>query len=164
MTKRWLTALLMMSAMACGTPSTAGHGHDDQVITGACQRSFRPTLEAWENALGRVPSECAYLDTEYSVQVLPAADLPCDQPGPNEIVAGCNAAARHGDLPARRPYERGAGKTPAFTSGSMRSRSASTGIWTACTYAPSFGRSTGDRRASRCRGRRLRRSASAWVP
>jgi hypothetical protein len=36
-----------------------------------------------------VPAECAYLDTEYSVEVLPASELPCDPPGPGELVTGC---------------------------------------------------------------------------
>lgn len=62
---------------------------DPQEIIGACQRSFRPTLEAWEAELGRVPDECAYLDSVYSVQVLSASELPCDPPGPGELVTGC---------------------------------------------------------------------------
>lgn len=77
----WL--LLTLAACASAAPD------DPQTITGACQRSFRPTLEAWEAELGRVPAECAYLDTEYSVQVLPASELPCDPPGPGELVTGC---------------------------------------------------------------------------
>lgn len=83
---RLLFALaFVLLAAACAAPTP----NDPQEITGACQRSFRPTLEAWEAELGRVPAECAYLDAEYSVQVLPAAELPCDKPGPGERVNGC---------------------------------------------------------------------------
>jgi hypothetical protein len=83
MMKRVLWLLLTIAACAPAAPD------EQQTITGACQRSFRPTLEAWEAELGRVPAECAYLDTEYSVEVLPASELPCDPPGPGELVTGC---------------------------------------------------------------------------
>ena len=78
--------LILLTLAACAADDPPD---DSQAITGACQRSFRPTLDAWEAALGRVPEECAYLDGEYSVQVLPASELPCDPPGPGELVTGC---------------------------------------------------------------------------
>lgn len=56
--------------------------------TGACVRSFRPTLQAWEAEHGRVPDDCAYLDAVYPVQLVSAEELPCeDEPG--SIVVGC---------------------------------------------------------------------------
>lgn len=84
MMQRFLWILLTIAACAPAAPDDG-----PQEITGACQRSFRPTLEAWEAELGRVPAECAYLDSEYSVEVLPADELPCDPAGPGELVTGC---------------------------------------------------------------------------
>jgi hypothetical protein len=81
---RFLCLLLVLVACAPAAPDDG-----PQEITGACQRSFRPALEAWEAELGRVPAECAYLDTQYTVEVLPASELPCDPPGPGELVTGC---------------------------------------------------------------------------
>lgn len=82
----WLlvaVALLTCSSCAPDEPD------DRREITGACQRSFRPTLEAWEGALGRVPSDCAYLDDVYSVQLLPPEDAPCMAAELNQLVTGC---------------------------------------------------------------------------
>jgi hypothetical protein len=81
----WLLLTLAMSACAPADPPDRG----PQEITGACQRAFRPTLEAWELELGRVPSDCAFLDSTYSVELFSAAGLPCDDPGPGEVVTGC---------------------------------------------------------------------------
>ncbi len=78
-------ALLAVLVAACG-PS-APH---DPGITGACTRSFRPTLEAWEAQLGHVPDECAYLDTQYDVRLVDQqAQLPCPTPAANETLVGC---------------------------------------------------------------------------
>jgi hypothetical protein len=84
MMKRYLWLCLIVSACA-PAPGDKPSGE----LTGACVRSFRPTLEAWEAELGRVPAECAYLDQEYSVELFSAAELPCDDPGPGEQVLGC---------------------------------------------------------------------------
>lgn len=58
------------------------------VITGACTRSFRPTLEAWEAVRGRVPETCAYLDTVYAVQLVSEAEIPCEKET-NGLIVGC---------------------------------------------------------------------------
>lgn len=63
-------------------------------ITGACVRSFRPTLEAWEAEFGRVPEECAYLDAELDVQLGSEAEIPCAPEASTELVVGC----LHGDV------------------------------------------------------------------
>jgi hypothetical protein len=76
--------ILLVALAACAPVADEMPG----VSSGACVRSFRPTLEAWESSLGRVPSKCAYLDTEYSVQLVSASDIPCDME-PGGIVVGC---------------------------------------------------------------------------
>lgn len=81
---RWLLLVLLV---ACGgSDGGAGGGG----FTGACTRAFRPTLEAWETALGRVPDECALLDTQIDVQLVDQqSDLPCPLPAVNETLVGC---------------------------------------------------------------------------
>lgn len=81
---RVLLCLLAVFA-ACGPSAPPAPS-----ITGACARSFRPTLEAWEAQLGHVPDECAYLDTQYDVQLVDReAQLPCPAPAVNETLVGC---------------------------------------------------------------------------
>lgn len=78
---RALLVFALLTACAPDEPPAPG-------ITGACSRAFRPTLDAWEAELGRVPSDCAYLDSVYPVQVVSADELPCeDEPG--SIIVGC---------------------------------------------------------------------------
>lgn len=73
----------------------AACANDDQpsptetVITGACNRSFRAVLEAWELEFGRVPEPCAFLDAEYPVQVVTADELPCDRAPAGAELVGC---------------------------------------------------------------------------
>jgi hypothetical protein len=44
-------------------------------VTGACVRSFRAVLTAWEaNSRERVPEECAFLDAEYELELLGPED------------------------------------------------------------------------------------------
>lgn len=79
-----LTAALL--ALACG-PSTPD---EPTGITRACVRSFAPTLDAWEVALGEVPAECRALDTKYEVVLAAAEDMPCDEPvGVNQVRTEC---------------------------------------------------------------------------
>jgi hypothetical protein len=78
-----------LSASGC-----APNEPDDPGITRACIRSFAPTLDAWEVALGDVPAECRALDTKYDVQLVSADEMPCDDPlGMNEVRAECVSGA-----------------------------------------------------------------------
>jgi hypothetical protein len=79
----WMLALAL-ALVACGSPTP-----DEPGITDACVRSFRPTLKAWEAALGRVPEGCAYLDAEYVVQIVSADEMPCAPEASTELVIGC---------------------------------------------------------------------------
>lgn len=81
--RRFLLALLVLAACEPDPPPD-----EPGSITGACVRSFRPTLEAWETRFGRAPEGCAYLDTQVDVQLVAAEDMPCDDE-PGSIVVGC---------------------------------------------------------------------------
>jgi len=75
----------LFALAACEAPDPPP---DEPGIAGACVRSFRPTLEAWEVRYDRVPEDCAYLDRVYPVQVVSADEMPCeDEPG--SIIVGC---------------------------------------------------------------------------
>lgn len=58
-------------------------------ITRACVRSFAPTLAEWEARHGRVPDECAYLDSEVDVVLASKDEIPCPVEAPLELVIGC---------------------------------------------------------------------------
>jgi hypothetical protein len=80
--------LLLVLALAACEAHAPDEPPDEPGIMGACERSFRPTLKAWEAELGRVPEGCAYLDAEYVVQLVSADEMPCeDEPG--SIIVGC---------------------------------------------------------------------------
>lgn len=78
----WLLLVLVLAALGC---SPAPH---ERVLDGAC--AFRPTLEAWEDVLGRAPDSCIHLDSKYNVQLTSKqSDLPCPAPAANEVLGGC---------------------------------------------------------------------------
>lgn len=87
-----LAALLLT---ACDPPTTPVEPAPSGGVTDACVRSFRPTLEAWEAANGRVPDVCAYLDTQYTVELVPASELPCVSEADNELVVACTQPEEH---------------------------------------------------------------------
>lgn len=64
--------LFVMSGCAAQDPVPRASG---QPLTGACVRSFLPTLRAWEARFGRAPDECQLLDAQYRVHVVSADEL-----------------------------------------------------------------------------------------
>lgn len=78
-----LALALLLTACAPDEPPA------EPAINGACERAFRPTLQAWEAALGRVPEGCAYLDAEYDVVLASEAAIPCAPESSVELVVGC---------------------------------------------------------------------------
>lgn len=85
--------LSLLLATACASERAAP---TPNAPTGACVRSFRAVLEAWETlSRTRVPEECAFLDAEYNVVL--ARDIPeCEgEPiGVNEQTAACTLPAQ----------------------------------------------------------------------
>lgn len=81
---RRVLLLVLLALAACEAPAP-----DDPGISGACVRSFRPTLEAWEAELGRVPEQCAYLDAKQDVQLASEDEIPCAPEASTELVIGC---------------------------------------------------------------------------
>ena len=78
-----ITALLLA---ACAGSSVSVR----PVISGACTRAFRATLDAWEAKFRRVPSECVYLDTIYTIQIVESAnEMPCPAESSSERVLAC---------------------------------------------------------------------------
>jgi hypothetical protein len=61
---------------------------EESGITGACVRSFRPTLQEWEAVQGRVPEDCAYLDMVYTVQLASREEIPCEMEEGSQTI-GC---------------------------------------------------------------------------
>lgn len=80
---RIVALFVLLTACAPAAPD------DGPSITGACVRSFRPTLEAWEMYAVRVPAECAYLDGELDVVLASKAEIPCTTEASTELVIGC---------------------------------------------------------------------------
>ena len=86
--KHALTIMLALILSSC----TDAHEPAEPVVTMACIRSFATTLAEWErNAGERVPKQCQFLDADYEVQLVSAADMPreCISGGEGTEVVGC---------------------------------------------------------------------------
>lgn len=81
---------LLFSALMSGCASSSPIDAEPR-ITRACYRSFAPTVDAWDQVVGRAPLECAYLDKEYTVQLLHQSGdfLACTPVASSWTVAGC---------------------------------------------------------------------------
>ena len=84
--RRLLIAVAFLAAYACDNGASSA-----PAITAACARSFHAVLEAWETRLGRVPDECALLDTRYTVSVVTEDVLAaaCEPDAPDDVIGGC---------------------------------------------------------------------------
>lgn len=66
--------LLLVLAAGCAAQAPVPRASEGQ-LTGACVRSFLPTLRAWEARFGRAPDRCATLDLQYRVHLVSASEL-----------------------------------------------------------------------------------------
>lgn len=83
---RCFLVVVLLLVCACDVPAD----HEEPGISRACVRSFAPTLEEWEARFGRVPGMCSRLDAQIYVQLVAAADMPCNgELGVNQVRAEC---------------------------------------------------------------------------
>lgn len=86
-----LLALLLAACEPDPPPTKPG-------ITGACVRSFRPTLREWEARYGRVPEACESLDVDVDVMLASMQEIPCPAESPLELVIGCYQPSNGDDV------------------------------------------------------------------
>lgn len=89
--RRLLALLAIALATACLPAADEPAPDAGEGIANACMRSFPPTLEAWQAQFGRVPSECAYLDAWYTVQLVDASEIPAAACEPEPGLVACTS-------------------------------------------------------------------------